>query len=76
VLPSGVKFVSGPRCSASGEKVKCRIGLVTVGQPQRGAIVSRSTKTGKLKIQASVSATEPDPSPADNTRTVGLTVKG
>ncbi len=76
VLPSGAKFVSGTiGCAANVGGASCALATVSAGTPVTGSVVVATSKPGKLSVHASASATEPDPSAANNSRVVTLTVK-
>src|SRR5262249_28753732 len=77
-LPSGVTFVSvtptGPICTQSSGTVTCNVGTLASGGSMSISIVITPTSAGVLSNTANVTATEPDPTSANNSATATTTV--
>jgi uncharacterized repeat protein (TIGR01451 family) len=75
-LPAGLAFVSVSStqgsCAAGGPGVTCTLGVVETGSAVRVAIVVQAGVLGSLSASGTIGATEPDPTPADETATVTL----
>ncbi len=68
-LPAGTTFVSGSGgCSASGGIVTCAVGTLAPGSSLAlGVTIATPPTPGVIDNTATVSATEPDPNPGNNT---------
>lgn len=68
-LPSGTTFLSGSSgCSSGGATVTCAIGTLAAGASTAvGLTISTPPVPGLISNSATVSATEPDPVPGNNT---------
>ena len=68
-LPAGTTFVSGSTgCSAAGAAVTCTAGTLAAGSSLAlGITITTPPTPGVIDNTATVSATEPDPIPANNT---------
>ncbi|WP_331714960.1 hypothetical protein, partial [Auraticoccus cholistanensis] len=69
VLPAGTTFRSSADCTASGQEVTCPVGSLDVGQTVTRTVVvdtDPSLPVGGISNDATVSATSPDPSAANN----------
>ena len=68
-LPPGTAFVSGSAgCTAAGTTVTCTVGTLTPGaSPAVGIVISTPPQPGTITNTVTVSASEPDPIPANNT---------
>ncbi len=88
-LPSGLEISSaycnvGPcqtpaastlgNCTVTGNKVTCNMGTMAPGATAQVTVPVQATAPGNLSDAASVTATEPDPVPANNTATLGQNV--
>ncbi len=77
-LPAGVTFVSvtptGPVCTEAAGIVTCNLGGMVNGGSATITIIVTPTAAGTLNNTASVTATETDPVPGNNTATAGTTV--
>lgn len=78
-LPAGTTFVSSlpsqGSCSGSGP-VSCTLGTLASGATATATVVVTATAAGRPVVTAQVAATETDPSPGDNQRSVATTVRG
>lgn len=77
-LPAGVAFVSATpgqgNCSKAGGVVTCTLGTIANGTQTAVTILVTPTVAGLLTNTATVTATQLDPTPANNTATQGTTV--
>ena len=88
-LPSGLEISSaycsvGPcqtpatttlgNCTVSGNKITCNMGTMAPGATAQVTLPVQATAPGNLSDAASVTATEADPIPANNTATLGQNV--
>ncbi len=77
-LPAGVTFVSvspsGPVCTQAAGTVTCDLGSLVSGGSVTVTIVVTPTASGTLDNSASVTATETDPAPGNNSATASTTV--
>jgi uncharacterized repeat protein (TIGR01451 family) len=74
-LPVGSVLVAASSgCSGSPGKVACNLGSLLAGKSTQVNIVVRPSTTGSTSNDAQVSATQPDPSPANNASSLALTV--
>lgn len=75
-LPANVNFVSASSsCSRSSSTVTCKIGNISDGESAVRLIRVRPTAAGGFSNTATVTASEIDPDPANNTVTTVTTVK-
>ncbi|MGH3130999.1 MAG: hypothetical protein ACRDNX_09300 [Gaiellaceae bacterium] len=75
--PAGSTFVSiaaDHSTCTSGTTATCSLGTLVVGEQAHVTHVVRVDQTGPASSRASVSASEPDPTPANNTATAAMTV--
>jgi len=79
-LPTGVTFVSATpaqgTCSNAGGTVTCNLGSMASAAQVAVTIVGRPTGAASLSNTASVTATESDPNPANNSATATGTALG
>jgi uncharacterized repeat protein (TIGR01451 family) len=79
-IPAGLAVVSASSsqgsCSASTSGESCSLGFLEVGGSARVTVVVRGTAVGSRTVGATLSASEPDPTPADNTRSLVISVSG
>jgi uncharacterized repeat protein (TIGR01451 family) len=77
-IPSGLTLVSASTsqgsCTASGSGVSCPLRLIAAGGSVQATVVVRGTTAGKQLVTATVTATELDPTPANNTVAVAIAV--
>lgn len=65
-LPAQVTFVSSPQCSAIGQDVTCNLGTINAGGNTTATITVMPVNQGNATNTATVSSTEPDANPGDN----------
>jgi uncharacterized repeat protein (TIGR01451 family) len=77
-IPAGLTLLSASTsqgsCSAGSSGMSCSIGLVRVGASAHVTAVVRGAAVGTQTVTGAVGATEPDPTPADNTAAVAIAV--
>jgi hypothetical protein len=61
-------------CTHTKKTVTCHLGTLAKNQTVTITIVVRATSAGKLTLRSKVTATQPDATPADNSRTVTINV--
>jgi uncharacterized repeat protein (TIGR01451 family) len=78
-LPAGLTYsLSVPSqgsCTQASGKVTCNLGTMPSGRTAFVGIRVTPTRSGTVTNTATVSATQPDPNPANNTSSVTITVK-
>ena len=73
-VPAGLKLVSVTPSQGSCTGTTCTLGLLASGGSAHVAVAVTGSQAGVQSISATVSATEPDPTHADNTTAVTISV--
>jgi uncharacterized repeat protein (TIGR01451 family) len=77
-LPTRVTFVSATSsqgsCAHTGSTVSCALGALKAGASAQATIVVSPRASGHVASTINVGSSDPDPTPANNTRTLTVTV--